>query len=260
MKAEESLSILANGIIDESVMSQGDSGTLKEEMMSPIMSKEDKENFKWGGTPFIINTYQLVGDQNTSHLVAWSPTKDSFIVLNTVDFTNQILPKYFKHSNFNSFLRQLNAYGFRKTENKWEFKHECFKEGQPQLLQEITRKRVRKQLRELSPIKMEGETPVRSSIPEFDQVERLKDTNVHILNCINQLSQQQKTTMDTVSMIWEELQQSRRDQSNLHKTLETLLLKRKLDNGDMQLSKAQKTADEETSASVISSLQGGSKE
>jgi len=82
------------------------------------------------GAPFVVKTYQLVSDEANKEFVSWSQTKDSFVVWNPVEFAAEVLPKYFKHNNFCSFIRQLNTYSFHKVENKqWEFKHEHFSEN-----------------------------------------------------------------------------------------------------------------------------------
>jgi len=97
------------------------------------------------GAPFVVKTYQLVGDQATNPLVGWSDTKDSFVVWKPVEFASEVLPQYFKHNNFCSFIRQLNTYGFHKVDGKqWEFKHELFRHGNPQLLKEIQRRKAKK--------------------------------------------------------------------------------------------------------------------
>jgi HSF-type DNA-binding len=76
----------------------------------------------------------------------------TFVVKDTEGFSNTIIPQYFKHNNFSSFVRQLNFYGFRKIksgslritdaasseESKyWQFRHEMFQRGRPDLLSQI---------------------------------------------------------------------------------------------------------------------------
>ena len=70
-----------------------------------------------GPTPaFLSKLWQLVNDQDNCGLVSWSSNGRSFIVFDQVKFSKQILPNYFKHQKMNSFVRQLNMYGFKKVD------------------------------------------------------------------------------------------------------------------------------------------------
>ena len=63
-----------------------------------------------GPPPFLKKTFEMVEDPETDPIVSWSDARDSFIVWDSHEFAKILLPKYFKHSNFSSFIRQLNTY------------------------------------------------------------------------------------------------------------------------------------------------------
>nr|XP_043613619.1 heat stress transcription factor B-2a-like [Erigeron canadensis] len=93
-------------------------------------------------TPFLMKTYQLVDDKTTDDVVSWSVDGSSFIVWKHTEFAKDLLPKFFKHSNFSSFIRQLNTYRFRKiVPDRWEFAHDCFRRGEKHLLCDIQRRK-----------------------------------------------------------------------------------------------------------------------
>eukprot|EP00904_Undaria_pinnatifida_P010049 jgi/Undpi1/6174/HiC_scaffold_20.g08658.m1 len=68
---------------------------------------------------------------------------DGIVIRNAERLASDVLPRYYKHSNYQSFVRQLNIYGFHKTkydERCCEFKHPHFRRGERHLLGLIRRK------------------------------------------------------------------------------------------------------------------------
>ncbi|XP_029588546.1 heat shock factor protein 1 isoform X4 [Salmo trutta] len=101
---------------------------------------------------FLTKLWTLIEDPDTDPLICWSPNGNSFHVFDQGQFSKEVLPKYFKHNNMTSFVRQLNMYGFRKVvhieqgglvkpeKDDMEFQHPYFIRGQEPLLENIKRK------------------------------------------------------------------------------------------------------------------------
>ncbi|XP_043914439.1 heat shock factor protein 1-like [Protopterus annectens] len=106
-----------------------------------------------GNVPaFLTKLWTLVEDPDTDPLICWSLSGQSFHVFDQGQFAKEVLPKYFKHNNMASFVRQLNMYGFRKVvhieqgglvkpeKDDTEFQHPYFVRGKDHLLENIKRK------------------------------------------------------------------------------------------------------------------------
>ncbi|EGP86598.1 unnamed protein product [Zymoseptoria tritici ST99CH_1A5] len=102
---------------------------------------------------FVRKLYKMLENPQDESIVRWGNEGDSFVVLENEKFTKHILPKHFKHSNFASFVRQLNKYDFHKVRHNneeggsspygagaWEFKHPDFKMNNKDALDNIRRK------------------------------------------------------------------------------------------------------------------------
>ncbi|XP_077031356.1 heat shock factor protein 2 isoform X4 [Agelaius phoeniceus] len=121
--------------------------------LPPQPPQQPSPPFASPGVPaFLSKLWALLGETPSNQLITWSQNGKSFLVLDEQRFAKEILPKYFKHNNMASFVRQLNMYGFRKVvhvdsgivkqerDGPVEFRHAYFRQGREDLLEHIKRK------------------------------------------------------------------------------------------------------------------------
>ena len=90
---------------------------------------------------FLTNIYEILNNQAYSSVIAWVNEGTAFKILDLPDFMDNVLPKYYKHKNFSSFIRQLNMYNFHKVPGDGHiFSHPLFKSDNPEQLSMICRK------------------------------------------------------------------------------------------------------------------------
>lgn len=100
---------------------------------------------------FLLKLVNLLEQDEFKEFIAWSDDGTYFVVHDQSSFSKQVLPKFFKHNRFSSFVRQLNMYGFRKVplltsgvmliaQESIGFHHPFFIRGELNLLQHIKRK------------------------------------------------------------------------------------------------------------------------
>ncbi|CAK93432.1 unnamed protein product (macronuclear) [Paramecium tetraurelia] len=102
---------------------------------------------------FLLRTFEMLDTPKLKHLIEWSTCGEMFYIKNAREFANkvqsrfkfisQVLPQYFRHRNFQSFLRQLNMYNFvkKRLKNGWnQFQHKYFKREAKNLLIHVHRR------------------------------------------------------------------------------------------------------------------------
>ncbi|XP_050225149.1 heat stress transcription factor A-4a [Mercurialis annua] len=167
--------------------------------------------------PFLSKTYEMVDDPSTDPVVSWSPSNKSFIVWNPPEFSRDMLPRFFKHNNFSSFIRQLNTYGFRKVDpEQWEFANEEFIRGQPHLMKNIHRRKP-VHSHSLQNLQGQGSSPLTESERQNlkDDIERLKHEKESLVVELRRHEQERQGFEMQMQVLKEKLQQMERRQQTM---------------------------------------------
>jgi len=100
---------------------------------------------------FPVKTHHLIVhlDKNNPKVAAFSADGSSFEVYDQTTFSQQYLPQYFKHSNWGSFVRQLNLYGFTSSRSRDNsdvqvWRHDCFHRDKKESVGKIKRSKRNK--------------------------------------------------------------------------------------------------------------------
>ncbi|KAJ8534233.1 hypothetical protein K7X08_007557 [Anisodus acutangulus] len=182
-------------------------------------------------SPFLLKTYMLVEDPATDDIISWSSDGSAFIVRQPAEFARDLLPTLFKHSNFSSFVRQLNTYGFRKIATRqWEFSNDMFRKGDKDLLCDIRRKKVwtnKQQLNNKNNKKeidedQRSSSTSSSSSSEFnslvDENKRLKMENGVLSSDLSLMNKKCKELIDIVAMLAENSDEEEENEGQKRKT------------------------------------------
>ncbi|CAD8108360.1 unnamed protein product [Paramecium primaurelia] len=113
--------------------------------------KELQEEFENNGEKqrqkFLKHLYEILDNPQNDQIIRWY--EHGFVIWNVDEFKTQLLPSNFKHNNYQSFMRQLNKYGFKiksKENQKAYFTHPTIRENQRETKRILTYKKAQSKI------------------------------------------------------------------------------------------------------------------
>ncbi|KAL7506269.1 hypothetical protein ACHAXN_003609 [Cyclotella atomus] len=94
---------------------------------------------------FPAKMHAILAAPELHDIVAWDDHGRSFRILKPKNFESDILPAFFEHSKFSSFIRQANGWGFRRFlagPNRGSYYQEYFLRSMPWLCKSMRRPKV----------------------------------------------------------------------------------------------------------------------
>jgi len=181
-----------------------------------------EEKFAAVSSPFLRKLLFIVEQEDTQHLCSWTRSGRSFVVWHPIRFENEVLPQYYKHSNFSSFVRQLNQYGFHKLHPEvWEFGHPLFIRNRIDLIVRICRRpsrRLKRQQTDSSQIESRtGEVSEHGSHQHSDNEQFLDSGLSPAMSAIDNDESTLEAMESFIEPSFEEDKEGRKDSQNVSK-------------------------------------------
>ena len=80
-----------------------------------LKKKRNKSTNNNRNNSFLFKLYDILKDSNCKEVISWNNDGNAILIKDRYKICEKVLPKYFKHNNYSSFIRQLNLYGFYKS-------------------------------------------------------------------------------------------------------------------------------------------------
>jgi len=112
-------------------------------------------------TSFPERLMQMLDSDEFSGIIYWSGHGDSFCI-NTKEFIEKVLDVYFQGSKFESFVRKLNRWGFKRTYHSdfraeiIGYQHPMFRKGRPELLTNLSNSKKQQSKTAISSVPKQG--------------------------------------------------------------------------------------------------------
>jgi hypothetical protein len=174
---------------------------------------------------FLKKVFSIVEENKFNEYISWSNNGTALIIKKPTDFADRVLPFFFKHSNFSSFIRQLNMYKFKKSKNgayDHIYTHPMFQKGKIDLLRNIQRKTAEmcnEAPIDAQPFKAEKAVDVETKNKQNTQYNKIqKDYTTQV----EFIEQKMSLIKDEVAKIYSEKQKSQANEKFLKDVLKSL--------------------------------------
>ena len=219
------------------------------------MLSRKRKSTKSSEASFLEKLYAILSNDSYSQYIHWSPDGLYIIISDPNGLSKKVLPEYYKHHNFSSFVRQLNMYKFRKIKDsnkkgEQKYAHNEFNESKS--LKEIKLIKKEPKTTHVEPVENENLTNFKNcSIPNedieymqkieeienLDEASKIKEyksilkneelTNLVNVKLLNFLINKSRENNDSKRLIENEINNLKNQNNNLMKQLE--LMKNKIE-------------------------------